>query len=216
MLEVARYGRVFLVVALTIGYALLAHYTNTVSSNSTLGVLVALTPLVFAVLLMAWNSRHRWAMLITIASGGVAIFVIWDTLEQHFHWLYWIEHAGTQLVLCLVFARTLRAGREPMCSYFARLVHGPLAPAMVRYTRQITFAWVAFFGLMSTISTVLFFAAPVAIWSVFVNFLTGPLICLMFILEYAARHFLLPDMEHVPILAAVKAMRKVPADQAPK
>lgn len=216
MAEVVRYGRWIAGIALAVGYALLAHYTNTNPSNETLGTLVALAPIVLAVLAMAWNSHYRKAMLAAISFGCVALVMAWNTLEHHFHWIYWIEHAGTQFILCLVFARTLRAGREPMCSYFARMVHGSLEPALARYTRQITVAWVVFFGLMSLTSTVLFFAAPITIWSVFVNFFTGPLICLMFVLEYGARRYLLPDMKHVHIFAAVNAMRKTPVGQAPK
>jgi uncharacterized membrane protein len=210
MPEVVRYGRLLAVLALTVGYALLAHYTNTGSRNETLGTLVALSPIVLALLVMAWHARHRAVMLAAFALGCLTLLLIWNTLEHHFPWIYWIEHAGTQLVLCLVFARTLRAGREPMCSYFARMVHGTLAPAVARYTRQITYAWVVFFGFISMTSTVLFFAAPVAIWSAFVNFFTGPLICLMFVLEYGARRY------HVSIFAAIKAMQKSPASQAPK
>lgn len=216
MSEVVRYGRWIAGIALAVGYALLAHYTNTKPSNETLGTLVALAPIVLAVLAMAWNSHYRKAMLAAVAFACVALLMAWNTLEHHFHWIYWIEHAGTQFILCLVFARTLRGGREPMCSYFARMVHGSLEPALARYTRQITVAWVVFFGLMSLVSTALFFAAPIAIWSVFVNFFTGPLICLMFVLEYGARRYLLPDMKHVHIFAAVNAMRKTPAGQAPK
>lgn len=216
MPEVVRYGRVLAVIALTVGYALLAHYTNTGPRNETLGALVALSPIALALLVLAWHARRRAAMLTGFALACLMLLLIWHTLEHHFPWIYWIEHAGTQLVLCLAFARTLRAGREPMCSYFARMVHGSLVPAVAHYTRQITYAWVAFFGLMSLTSTVLFFAAPVAIWSAFVNFFTGPLICLMFIVEYGARRMLLPEVEHVSIFAAVKAMQKSPAGQAPK
>lgn len=204
------------VIALAVSYALLAHFTNTGSRNETLGTLVALAPVVLAVLTMAWSSRYRTAMLVAVGIGGLTILMTWTTLEHNFQWIYWIEHAGTQFLLCVVFARTLSAGREPMCSYFARRVHGSLAPAIARYTRQITVAWAAFFGLMSITSSVLFFSAPLAIWSVFVNFFTGPLICLMFVIEYGARRYLLPDMKHVHILAAVNAMRKIPADQASK
>jgi uncharacterized membrane protein len=153
-------------------------------------------------------------LAIGIACAGLLVF--WNGIEHHFQWIYWIEHAGSQGILCIAFGRTLSAGREPMCSYFARMVHGKLEPALARYTRQITIAWVAFFGMMSATSTLLFFAAPLAAWSIFVNFFTGPLICLMFVIEYAARRHLLPDVEHVHILAAVNAMRKAPVGQTPE
>jgi hypothetical protein len=92
------------------------------------------------------------------------------------------------------------------------MIHGPLTPSIERYTRQVTAAWVVFFGMMAATSSLVFFAAPLSTWSVFANFFTAPLTCLMFIAEYAARRHLHPDMEHVHILAAVKAFRNQPTD----
>ena len=79
-----------------------------------------------------------------------------------------------------------------------------------RYTRQVTLAWSIFFGTMALVSTALFFAAPVKVWSGFANFLTAPLIALMFIVEYAVRRRMLPDVEHAGIVAGVQAFWKTP------
>jgi uncharacterized membrane protein len=217
--DAVRYGRWIAIIVLIAGYALLAHHTNTHPGNETIGTLLALSPIALAMFALAWNARHRSAMLAIVIAGCVALAAAWSRLEQHYSWIYWIEHAGTQLVFGLVFARTLAAGREPMCSYFARMVHGSLTPDIQRYTRQITIAWVVFFGAMAATSTILFFFAPVSTWSAFVNFFTIPLVCLMFVLEYGARRIFLPDMEHVHILAAVTAMWKSQtgsAHEAPK
>ena len=65
--------------------------------------------------------------------------------------------------------------------------------------------------MMATTSTVIFFAAPLSTWSIFANFFTAPLTCLMFIGEYAVRRQMRLDMEHVHILAAVKAAWNAPA-----
>jgi uncharacterized membrane protein len=90
------------------------------------------------------------------------------------------------------------------------MVHGTLAPAMERYTRQVTAAWSIFFGAMALVSTALFFCAPVSVWSVFANFFTGPLIALMFIGEYAVRRRVLPDVEHAGIVAGMQAFWNTP------
>lgn len=205
-----RFGRTTAAVACAAGYALLAHYTN-IARTETLGTLVALSPLVLAALSLAWHARHRIPMLGLCGFGCAALFIAWGTLEQHFSRIYWIEHAGTQLILCLWFGRTLGAGREPMCTYFARIMHGSLTPAIERYTRQVTVAWVMFFGFMSAASTAIFLAAPLAAWSTFANFFTAPLIGLMFVAEYAVRRRLHPDMEHARFLDVVKAFWNVPA-----
>jgi uncharacterized membrane protein len=211
MSRVMAWARCTGVIALTIGYILLAHYTNTTPDRETLGSLVALSPILLAAISLAWRSAHRSWMLALLAAGCAALFAAWSSIEHHYSRIYWMEHAGSQFILCLVFARTLGQGREPMCTYFARMVHGSLTPAIERYTRQVTAAWVIFFGMMSAASTVIFFAAPLATWSLFANFFTAPLICLMFIAEYAVRRCMHPDVEHVHILAAVKAFWNAPA-----
>ncbi len=197
------------IISLSAGYALLAHYTNSVPGNATLGALVAIAPILLALVTMAWNAQHRTTMLSAIAVAIVAAVIAWHSLESHFTWIYWIEHAGTQLIFCLLFARSLAPGREPLCSLIARLVHGSLSSAILRYTRQITVAWLIFFGLMSATSTVLFFTAPLNMWSAFVNFFSGPLICLMFVVEYVIRRLMFPDVEHVHYMVAVRAVRKM-------
>ncbi len=211
MSRVVRFARWAAIIALAVGYALIAHYTNTTVQTETLGTMLALAPLVLAALLMAWHARNRTAALALFAIGCTALITTWATLEQNFSRIYWIEHAGTQLILCLTFGRTLTGGREPLCTYFARMVHGSLTPVLAHYTRQVTAAWVAFFGLMTAVSTTLFFNASIETWSMFANFFTAPLIGGMFVAEYLVRRSLHPDMEHAHILDAVKAFWKMPA-----
>ena len=211
MSDLARYGRRMLILALAIGYALLAHYTNTASGTRTLGTLVALAPLVLAALSFAWHARRRTTMLLAFGIGCAALALAWPTMARHYDRIYWLEHAGTELILCITFFRTLGPGREPMCTFFARSVHGTLTPALQRYTRQITVAWVVFFGSMAATSTAIFAAAPLAVWSAFANFFTAPLIGSMFVAEYLVRRRLHPDIEHAHIFDGVKAFWKAPA-----
>lgn len=198
------------VFAFVISYALLAHYTN-VSGVETLGTAVALAPLLVVAASLFWQSRHNKLAPILLVLGCIALVLLWGRMEKHYTFIFWLEHAGTELFLCFVFGRTLTGGREPMVTYFARMVHGPLTPALQLYTRQVTKAWVGFFAGMAVVSTVLFHSAPVEIWSVFANFFTAPLIALMFLGEYVVRRRLHPTMDHAPILDGVKAYWKHPA-----
>ncbi len=211
MTRVLRFGRWAGVITLALGYAILAHYTNATPQTENLGLGVALAPILVAVALVAWNAAHRLLMLTLLVAAAIALWALWSRMAHHYSLVYWMEHAGTQLMLCAVFARTLLAGREPMCTGFARMVHGTLAPVVARYTRQVTVAWALFFGGMASVSTLLYAAAPLETWSIFANFFTAPLIVLMFVLEYAARRMLLPDIEHAHILDGVKAYWKQPA-----
>lgn len=211
MSAAVRHGRWIAIVALVVGYAFLAHYTMA-ARTETLGVLVALAPVALAGLSTAWHAQRRRTMLTLFGLVCAALFVSWHNLENHFNQIYWMEHAGSQLFLCLLFSRTLGAGKEPMCTYFARMVHGYMTPELERYTRRITIAWACFFGMMAATSTVLFFTAPLETWSMFSNFFTGPLIGLMFVTEYAVRRLTQPDVEHAHILEGVKAFWKARAD----
>lgn len=199
------------IVALGVAYAFLAHYTNSRTGTETLGTVSALAPIVLVLLSMAWQARHRIAALLMFCIGCALLFAGWNMLTQHFARIYWLEHAGSQLILCLGFARTLGPGREPMCSYFARMIDGPLTPQLARYTRQVTRAWAVFFALMAATSTLLFLTVAQSTWSVFANFFTAPLIVLMFVLEYGARKYLLPDIQHGHILETIKVVWKVPS-----
>jgi len=86
-----------------------------------------------------------------------------------------------------------------------------LSPQHVVYARQVTVAWSVFFAAMALVSTVLFFLTPLVTWSIFSNFMTWPLVALMFIAEYWVRKWLLPEMRHAHILDAVRAFRNASA-----
>ena len=195
------------IATLLIGYPLLAHYTNESAHSGSLGALVAIAPVVLLALVLVWRSPQRIVMLGGLVLACATLWAGWSALEQHFGVVYWLQYLGMQLVLFMTFARTLFAGRQPLCTRFAEAVHAPLTPQHVIYTRQVTVAWTLFFAAMASASTLLFFLAPLSTWSVFTNFLTLPLVALMFIAEYWVRRWVLPDMQHTHILDAVRAYR---------
>lgn len=209
---VRRIARWLGITVLVIGYPLLAHYTNESAHRGNLGALVAIAPVVLIALVLAWRSTRRLLMLVMLMLLCVALWVWWPVLEQHFGMIYWLQHAGMQLVLCIIFGRTLAAGRQPLCTRFAEAVHAPLTPRHEIYARQVTVAWTSFFAAMALVSTALFFLAPIAAWSVFANFMTLPLVVLMFILEYLVRRRVLPNMRHTHILDAVRAFKNTPVN----
>ncbi|MBU1689813.1 MAG: hypothetical protein KJ958_09330 [Gammaproteobacteria bacterium] len=199
------------IATLVIGYPLLAHYTNESAQNSNLGALVAIAPVVLIALVLARNSPRRVIMLGVLMLSCVALWAGWSALEQHFGLVYWLQNVGMQLILFMTFGRTLIAGRQPLCTRFAEAVHAPLTPQHELYARQVTVAWTLFFAAMALVSTGLFFLAPLVTWSFFANFLTLPLVALMFIAEYWVRRWVLPEMRQTHILDAVRAYRKTSA-----
>ena len=199
------------IAVLVIGYPLLAHYTNESAHSGNMGALVAVAPLVLIALALAWRSPRRFIMLGVLVLLCIALWAGWSALENHFGLVYWLQHVGMLLILFMTFGRTLIAGRQPLCTRFAKAVHVLVTPQHEIYARQVTVAWTLFFVAMALVSTLLFFLAPLSTWSVFANFLTLPLVALMSIAEYWVRRWVLPDMQHTHILDAVRAFRNTPA-----
>ncbi len=213
-LILARTARWIAIAASGIGYAVLAYYsaaTSAATSMPSLGVVVSLIPSLTILFWLTWRSPRRLSMLFVCALVGGLLWVFWGDLERNFNWVYFLQHVGIYIMLAAVFGVTLGRGRQALCTQFAEAVHGSLAPDVLRYTRQITLAWVLFFLAISLISALLFFFAGIEVWSFFANFLSFPLILLMFAVEYWVRLRKLPHLEKHSILDGVRAFWKKPA-----
>jgi len=213
-LTLVRAVRWIVIAAGAIAYPVLAHYSAATSAATTLpslGVAVSLAPSLAILLWLAWRSPMRPAMLLLCAVVGGLLWGFWGVLERNFSWVYFLQHAGTNVMLAAVFGVTLGRGRQALCTRFAEVVHGSLAPEEVRYSRQVTLAWMLFFLAISLISSVLFFFVSIEVWSVFANFLSFPLILLMFAAEYGVRRRKLPHQKKHSIMDGMLAYWKTPA-----
>jgi uncharacterized membrane protein len=122
-----------------------------------------------------------------------------------------LAHWAIYSSLLVMFALTLRPGREPLITAMARRLHGTLPDELARYTRRVTLAWSCFFAAQLTSSIALFLFAPLVVWSFFVNILDLPLVAAMFAAEYATRLRVLrnpPRHSLAVILAMVADIRK--------
>ena len=189
-----------------VAYAVLAHLSNSTPGREALGAVLSAGPVWLGAVVLAYRSHYRLLALGACGLVVVLTVIFWRDLEAHFAWLYLAQQAGTYAVLALVFGRTLVAGRKPLCSRFAEVVHGPLAPAVAAYTRTITIAWTWFFSVVAVALLVLFFVAPLTLWSAFANFVIGPLVGVMFAAEHVARRRALPGMQHQGILGTLRAI----------
>lgn len=139
--------------------------------------------------LVIWAFATGWlsALVATFVAASTLALVLW--LAAYFPgMLLYVPPVAINLALCTVFARTLRRGREPLVSHFARIGRGgQLAPDLARYTRNLTRAWAGFFVLMAAISATLAVTGPLAAWSLFSNILNYLLVVLFFVLEYVYR-----------------------------
>ena len=204
-LRIMRFAGVAAMIAI---YALLVHHVNASGQASALGAGLALAPLLLIGFALLVRTESRTVGVVLLTTIITLAWWNWPLLKQHTGLIFWLQDISLLLALLVTFARTLSTGRKPLCVSFAEAIHGEdLPPEHKYYAKQVTVAWVIFFALMVLTSTLLFFSTPLVVWSFFVNFLTLPLVALMFIVEYFARHHVLPDAPRAHILAAVKAYR---------
>lgn len=83
----------------------------------------------------------------------------WILLAAGLLWLDWRGHARAildsvpilvNLALCVLFARTLRGGREPLVTRVVRVLEGPerlASDGIAGYTRRVTWYWALLLGM---------------------------------------------------------------------
>ena len=199
---------VALAVAACVAFAVLAHFALVDELAPAIGALLSLAPPAILALWAARHSRHRSLALLAAGAAAIAVWLGWGLLERHFASLFFVEHAGANLVLAIVFGRTLVGGREPLCTRFARMVHGALPPEVVRYARQVTLAWTIFFATLFALSCFLYLGHFLAAWSILANVASPILVAAMFVVEYAVRHRALPQWERVGVLGGIRAFSR--------
>lgn len=171
-------------------------------------VLLALTPLA-GLIVLALQPRLRprttfvlVAMLVTVMLASA------DPLGEHIGLYYLTQHVTILLALAAFFLGSLRRGRLPVCTALAAQVHDGMSTALLRYTRQITWAWGLFFIIVAALSIMLMATAGPALWSTYAVYATFPLVAAMFALEYLARLWILPREDRSGPIAAVRAYRR--------
>lgn len=199
---------VALAVVLSIAFAVLAHGALVQALPPAVGAALSLVPVSLLLWWALGRNRLRFAALLLLAAAAAALWFGWEQFERYFPNLFFVEHAGANLLLAVIFGRTLAAGREPLCTRFARLMHEHLPPEVERYTRQVTIAWTAFFVALFALSCALYFAGFLSAWSYLVNFLSPLLIGAMFAVEYVVRHRVLPDWERIGVLGGIRAFSR--------
>ena len=199
-------GWIALGIVLSVAFAVLAHAALVEGTPPAVGAAVSAVPLILIVLVTA--GRRPAILALALAATALALWASWGTLEHHFPDLLFIEHAGTNLALAVLFGRTLVGAREALITSCARLVHGSLPPEVVRYTRQVNVAWTLLFIALFAVSCGLYLSGARGAWSVFANFATPASVGAMFAIEYVVRHRVLPHWERVGIMGGVRAFSR--------
>lgn len=203
-----RRGSMALAAIASVAFAILAHASLVEGVSPSVGALLSLVPLAVVGAWLARPGRHPVAAILAVALAAVGLWWGWGTLQRHFSDLFFVEHAGVNLLLAITFGRTLGAGREPLCTRFATLLHGPLPDDVRRYTRGVTVAWTVFFVALFAASCTLYLGGFLSAWSLLANILSPVLIAAMFGIEYAVRLRALPHWERAGILSGIRAFSR--------
>jgi uncharacterized membrane protein len=191
------------VVALIIGYAALSHYSASSPDNKGLGAALSIGPVLLIGVVLLWRWTQPLAALLIAASLCAFLYGYWPVIERNYEWADLAQQCGAYGLVALSFARSLFAGRVPMCTQVAIKLYAVLTPAEMAYTRRATVAWVMFYVLMTMAILILFFVASLRVWSLFVNFVTFGLIILMSLADHAIRRRVLPRRAGGGILAII-------------
>lgn len=198
-------ARILAVAVLSLAYVLASHWLMTSAPPSPWNAVGLLSPMLAAAAFGTWQAGQRWRAL--GALGLIAALCLMAALgvEVSAPLLYLGQHVAINLLLGLWFASTLRDGRQPLISMLAEKVHGPLAPVMSAYTRNVTRAWVAYFVAVALVSVAVYAAAPFATWAAFANLLTPLALAAMFGGERLLRYRLHPEFKRSSVLDAIRA-----------
>jgi uncharacterized membrane protein len=108
-----------------------------------------------------------------------------------------------------IFGRTLLPGKIPMITRYSILLRGRLEPAIIGYTRRVTWLWTVYFLCMALESLLLALFAPLEIWSLFANCLNYVFTALLFTGEYLFRIHHFDHLEHPRFTRLVRAITQV-------
>jgi len=209
-----RRGLVALAAVAAVAFAIAVHLALVQGLPPAMGALLCLVPLTGLALWGVKRARHRVLVLLAIAAVAGLSWRHWDLLVAHFPDVFFVEHVTANLVLASLFGRTLPAGREPLVTHLARIAHGGMTPRLARYTRGVTIAWTVFFLAVAATSALLYAADLRAAWSLLANGLTPVLVGAMFVVEYAIRHRVMPDLERIGVLGGFRAFSRYFAARA--
>jgi uncharacterized membrane protein len=192
------------VVALVGGYAALSHYSASSPGAKGLGAALSVAPVILIGLILLWRWTQPITALLIAALLCTLLYRFWPAIERNYQWSDLVQQCGVYGLVAVTFARSLFAGRVPICTQLASKMHGALTPVEITYTRHATAVWAVFYVLMTMTLLILFFTASLRAWSFFVNFGTFGLMIAAGIADHAIRRRVLPRHPGGGILAIIQ------------
>lgn len=197
-----------LIVAIIFGaYPFVMHATYVWSMSSATGRLLLWAELIVLAAIFILKFRRWRFVTIPAAILGAIILAVRGTASDAIIVASGVPFTIAYVGLIFLFGSSLLPGRTPVVSLLSeRLGIVPLTPSILRYTRNVTILWSSFFAAQLTVCFVLYFTAPIAVWSFFVNVLNIPLNLAVFISEYSWRRLYYPTFRHRSFTDIVQAL----------
>lgn len=211
------------IAALIAGYTFASHFALVLPEGKKIAAALALgvPAAALATFIFQWTSKliaNRCAdqnsVWVPILASALAVFPIsfslwlmWPLVVDNAAILYFVQHVGTNGLLAWVFGHTLIAGSTPLVVSFARIVDPELPIELEVYARKVTLAWAMFFVTTCVISVILFWAAPISVWSTFAVLLQWPSVAIFFVGEYLVRRYLFRHLKHASLIDGFNAYR---------
>jgi uncharacterized membrane protein len=209
-----RNGRFLLLIG--ISSLLILHVSAAAAPSWLTGTIAAVQGGAFVSLLAAHPTARRLAlryraMLAAVVIATLATALFWPGLPTRSVALTvgGICHATAYACLLTWFAASLRPGQEPVVTGFARRIRHTMPATVVRYTRSVTLAWSVFFAAQLVISAALLVAAPIGVWSSFVNIWNLPLVAAMVLAEFGCRWFLFRHEPRTGLVATLTGLNRI-------
>ena len=130
--------RTWLVLALTLGYFVAAHYALTRESPPVAAVAVALLVLL---ILLSLRGPRSWPWQAAVAVIGIALVTLAAGGAPPVPLM--LPPVFIPTAIAFAFGRSLRPACTPLVELVVRTFHAPATPeqAVIRYARHVTWAW---------------------------------------------------------------------------
>lgn len=148
--------------------------------------------------------KGHWVLLPLIP---LSLYLLWSSKTAAA--LLLLPPVLVNLLLALVFGSTLLPGATPLITQFAQIMKGDLDTKALRYTRQVTVAWVFFFILMTIETLLLALYASPFIWSLSTNFLNYLFLLIFFLVEYQLRIRRFTEVKHMNFIDFMRSLAKI-------
>ena len=148
--------------------------------------------------LLAASGRRVAGVVTGIALTGLCVY-----FSDSIGFIAYAPPLAAFAFMAFFFYRTLRPGSEPLITRVARMEHPDLPPDMARHARMLTWAWSLCFVLLFVVALVLAPLLQLAVWSRWVHGLGYVLPGVLFLGEYAYRHYRFRERHHGSLLLLI-------------